>query len=305
VLKTILPKLVTLCLLLSMTWPVIGEELLQPRDDWEPQQLTTDAFPGADHASPPVVFARTSGTDEHQISNCGMLASLKETEDEDDARLYLAKVLGVTFTNLKTSAIHNASGGNGVPPAWNAPISINGPLFTAAIAGGVRVPRSTGALRLEFEGALRDNFSQTVTTTGGSQISIRANDNWSALANAWRDFSISNRLNVYVGGGVGSGGYWLDASSPDGSFASNQTPVFVWQAGGGAAWRYNDWIDLAMSYRFLDFDPINASLVQPGVGSIGTISSKMTAGELFFMLRVYDPFQWRRHLCNRNFYLPN
>jgi hypothetical protein len=30
----------------------------------------------------------------------------------------------------------------------------------------------------------------------------------------------------------------------------------------------------------------------------------MTASELFFMLRIYEPFQWAKHMRSPDFYLP-
>jgi opacity protein-like surface antigen len=151
---------------------------------------------------------------------------------------------------------------------------------------------------------LRDNFAATGFSTGGPAVNVRASDNWSLLANAWQDFPVTERLGVYAGGGVGGGGYRLTVTAPDGTAASAQPGVFTWQAGGGATLRYNSLIDLDMSYRFLSFNAASSTLTQPGVGGIGSVSSSMTASELFFMLRVYEPFQWAKHLRSRDFYLP-
>jgi opacity protein-like surface antigen len=220
---------------------------------------------------------------------------------DDASRFYVSKVLGTTFANIRISTVAPAHGPHA---AWASPSSANASLFTAALVGGVRTPWEYGATRLECEGALRDNFVATGFSASGPAVNVRASDNWSLLANAWQDFPVTERLGVYAGGGVGGGGYRLTVTAPDGTTASAQPSLFTWQAGGGATLRYNSLIDLDMSYRFLSFAQASSTLTQPGVGGIGSVSSSMTAGELFFMLRVYEPFQWAKHLRSRDFYLP-
>ena len=237
-------------------------------------------------------------------TSCIDVSRQRPRSDDESCRMYAAKILGVTFVDLKTSAMRPSQSNPAVPPAWNNATSNSGSLFTAALAGGLRVPRHFGDVRVECEGALRDNFAQASNVANQTAISVRANDNWTVLANVWRDVPLSRRLGAYAGGGLGGGGYWLDAASSNGSAASAQSAVFAWQAGAGALWKYNSLIDLDVSYRFLDLGHTDAVLREPGLGSVGTISSKMTAGELFFMLRVYEPFQWRKHLLNPDFYLP-
>ena len=217
------------------------------------------------------------------------------------SRFYLSKVLGTTFANVRITAATPPQGGHS---AWSGPLSSNASLFTAALAGGVRVPWEYGATRVECEGALRDDFRATAISAVGPAVNVRVSDNWSLLANVWQDLPITKRLGVYAGGGVGGGGYRLAATGADGSTASAQPGLFAWQAGGGATLRYNSLIDLDMSYRSLGFAAGAATLRDPGLGGVGTLSSSMTAGELFFMLRVYEPFHWAKHLRNRDFYLP-
>ena len=255
---------------------------------------------GADSgdAAPEILETRNgsqNGPDEVRLVSQAALGG------DDASRFYVSKVLGTTFANIRISTATPAQGPHA---AWASPSSSNASLFTAALVGGVRSPWEYGATRLECEGALRDNFAATGFSTGGPAVNVRASDNWSLLANAWQDFPVTERLGVYAGGGVGGGGYRLTVTAPDGTAASAQPGVFTWQAGGGATLRYNSLIDLDMSYRFLSFNAASSTLTQPGVGGIGSVSSSMTASELFFMLRVYEPFQWAKHLRSRDFYLP-
>ena len=247
----------------------------------------------------PDILETVDGSQDH--SDEVRLVSQDTLGDNDTSRFYVSKILGTTFANIRISTATPAQGPNS---AWANPSSSNASLFTAALVGGVRVPWEYGATRLECEGALRDNFVATGFSTSGSAVNVRASDNWSLLANVWQDMPVTERFGVYAGGGVGGGGYKLSATAADGSAASSQSGMFAWQAGGGATLRYNSLIDLDMSYRFLSFASASSTLTQPGLGSIGSVSSSMTASELFFMLRIYEPFQWAKHLRSPDFYLP-
>ena len=254
----------------------------------------------SDNADPaPDILKTVDGSQDR--SDEVRLVSEDALGDNDTARFYVSKVLGTTFANVRIST---ATPAHSPHSAWASPSSSNASLFTAALVAGVRSPWEYGATRLECEGALRDNFAATGFSTSGPAVNVRASDNWSLLANVWQDMPVTERLGVYAGGGVGGGGYRLTVTAPDGSAASTQPGLFAWQAGGGAKLRYNSLIDLDISYRFLSFAAASSTVTQPGLGSIGSVSSSMTAGELFFMLRIYEPFQWAKHLHSWDFYLP-
>ncbi len=42
----------------------------------------------------------------------------------------------------------------------------------------------------------------------------RQTENWSVLANVWRDFMITERIGCYGGGGIGGGGLTLEIGDP-------------------------------------------------------------------------------------------
>jgi opacity protein-like surface antigen len=291
--------LFSLCLLVTCNWTTLADDLHSTGDLFRTPVPFVDAAGQPDSA--PIHGGMADGT---SLTSVLTPVAAEAENNEDPYRFYLSKVLGITFANVRTSVAHAAQPVPGTAPAWNNPTSNNGSLFTAALAGGIRVPLEFGAIRFECEGALRDNFDQSLNPLNQTLINVRVNDNWTALANLWRDVPLTQRLGAYAGGGIGGGGYKLEAFGPGGEVASNQTAVFAWQAGGGLVWRYNSLIDLDLSYRFLDYGQVAATLNRPAADSLGSLSSKMSANEVFFMLRIYEPFQWRKHLWNRAFYLP-
>ena len=174
-------------------------------------------------------------------------------------------------------------------------------LFTAGGAGGMAFARDNGQLRLEFEGRYRDSFN-TQAFAGPLTLDLGIVDNWSTMVNAWRDFSITNRLGVYGGGGIGAGGYGFNYSltvpTPnDGIFGANRVTEFAWQAGGGVVYALHDRITLDLGYRFYAVGIGSTTLQVVSGGSVigtDTAQSYFAANELLFSLRIYEPFRrWR------------
>lgn len=205
---------------------------------------------------------------------------------EGDRRFYLSGILGSSWGTLVV----------------DEPPSINEPLFTAGGAAGVAFERESGRLRLEFEGRYRDPIGKAVEDVD-SAASVRAANGWSTLVNAWRDIDLSDRLGIYVGGGIGGGGYGslaLQGSVPAENFTvsgSGGMSGFAWQAGGGAIYEITERVTLDLGYRFfaIDSGSITATSFQSGV-PIETLSlgSGFSASELLFTIRVYEPFRgWR------------
>lgn len=220
-------------------------------------------------------------------------------------RLYASKILGLTQATLTTSVAPLGPGAaTGPAPAWSQSSSATGSLFTGAVAGGVWIPRQAGALRLECEAALRDGFDDTLQATGGPIIHIQASNTWSVFGNVWRDVSLTRRIGVYGGGGLGGGGYRLAIDSSDGFAATGQIGQFAWQAGGGLVYRYNSLVTADIGYRFIGLGTGKSPLLDSAGTQAGTLSSTMTANELLLMLRVKDPFRGLKHIRSRSFYLP-
>jgi opacity protein-like surface antigen len=205
---------------------------------------------------------------------------------EGDRRFYLSGIVGSSWGTLQVE---------------DSP-SVNDPLFSAGGAAGVAFERESGRLRVEFEARYRDPISGAFGNADSSS-SLRAANGWSTLVNAWRDVDLTDSLGIYVGGGIGGGGYKsfaLQSSVPASNFTINgsgSASGFAWQAGGGLIYDLTERITLDLGYRFFEIDSgsITATSSQSNV-PIETfgVDTGFSASELLFTIRIYEPFRgWR------------
>jgi len=197
-------------------------------------------------------------------------------------QFYLGGIVGADFATLDKFP--------------DAPATVpNQSIFTAGGTAGVRFLRESGGLRLEFEGRGRDQVVETTVADFGS-LTMRATDGWSAMVNIWRDFTIFEKLGVYGGGGIGSGGYRSTISGTGlGSLVSANDPVtnFAWQAGGGVFYEISPRATIDLGYRFFSISESTAG------GEFLTIPfdypTNFAASELLLQVRIYEPFRrWRQ-----------
>ncbi|MEI8368447.1 MAG: outer membrane beta-barrel protein [Planctomycetia bacterium] len=232
--------------------------------------------PFTDPPFTPLPSPTTSSVDER-------MPSWDDLPEGPDRRFYLASILGADFGTLSV--------GNG-PNATD-------PLFTTGGAVGIALERPQGWIRTEFEARYRDPVSSTVgdPTLGGS-ASVTARDGWSTMINAWRDLEITDRVALYLGGGIGGGGYTVafNGGFPAlGVGLSGSTAVtgFAWQAGGGASWLLTERVALDLGYRWyaVDGGPATIDATTPFFSFSDSIGTNFGASELLFSLRVYEPFR--------------
>lgn len=203
------------------------------------------------------------------------------------SRFYAAGIMGSSFATLTSSQAPSATG----------------PLFTSGGAIGLAVALPDGAWRMEIEGRARDPLvGTTVLDDAVSTSTLAASGGWSTTTNLWRDYDLTERLTGYIGGGIGGGGY---------NFGVNQQyPVqdvtvtgsgnvggFAWQVGGGLAFAVTDRITLDLGYRFFELasGSATAQVAQSGLLiDSASFDSGFSASELFFAIRIYEPFRgWR------------
>ena len=136
-------------------------------------------------------------------------------------------------------------------------------IFTAGIAGGVSLERERGRLRLEAEWLQRDFYRGAINATPGA--SLVTSKNWSVLANAWRDFMVTEKFGCYGGGGIGGGGITgfgeFDRVPATDSFTSS---AFAWQAGGGLIYEVTDQVTFDVSYRWYQVNGLLAPQIIGG-----------------------------------------
>ncbi|MFM9059879.1 MAG: outer membrane protein [Planctomycetaceae bacterium] len=192
-------------------------------------------------------------------------------------RFYLTSIVGGSF--LVVSA-------NNSPPA----------ALTGGGAAGVALERSNGRIRLEAEGRYRGpidqtylGFNQNFSPRHPNPVGIVEGKNfggWSVLADAWRDFRLSDHFDVYGGGGIGATGYESSFQQISGPIPEPATmrynTEFAWQAGVGCIWNVNDRLAVDASYRLF--------------GTGWTFTREGFAGgfprnEILISLRIYEPFR--------------
>lgn len=233
---------------------------------------------------------------------------------ENGRRWYVSGIVGASFASLTTA------GGPNSDPNWNPAVfsgTVNDTLFTGGGAIGMAIPQPAGALRVEFEARGRDLQdgveALTVTPRGGGDPftlpnQVRAADGWSTMANVWRDVRFNNRVGVYLGGGVGAGGYRLSSLAAFDVFGASadscdSVTAFAWQAGTGIFYNVSDRIALDLGYRFLGISPQNGSLYYDGPYDngtdivnvtdqpYGTLTTAFSASEVLLSIRIYEPFR--------------
>jgi opacity protein-like surface antigen len=221
-------------------------------------------------------------------------------------RFYVAGIIGDSFATLATPL-----GPDGDIPGDPSPSpAASQSLFTAGGALGLAFDALDRAWRVEFEGRGRNNLVNsrisTFDATDGLEryeFTTAAKNGWSTMVNLWRDYEVSDRWAVYVGGGIGAGGYRfsylkLNPASDYRISTSHSVSAFAWQAGGGTAYAITDRITLDIGYRFFQIANATSTAVisyapGPPVGS-EVVGSAFSASELFLAVRVAEPFRnWR------------
>ena len=218
----------------------------------------------------------------------GNAAALSVADEPGVApRFYLAGIIGASFATLTQPDL----------PEGNA--ILNQTLFTAGGAAGWAFDRPWGQWRAEFEGRGRERMQFTESDPIAGTVSLHANDGWSTMANLWRDLDITERGAIYLGGGIGAGGYRTVSSGQTlGSTLSGSTGItsFAWQAGGGAILAIDDRMQLDLGYRFFSLEPGQSDIrVTNASGTIhDTLRNQFSSSELLLTLRIYEPFRrWR------------
>ena len=225
---------------------------------------------------------------------CGCLAAAVPHAQADflslpsadaESRFYLNGIVGDSFTAISSGGFNTASGGP-VPNTGNAV----GDLLTLGGALGVSAHRPGGELRLEVESLGRGTLNDsTASVFAPQEYAVRASDSWTVMANIWREYSLTDRLGLYGGGGIGAGGYRISVDDQTVSGADVDA-AFAWQVGTGVTWSIGPRLTVDFGYRFLDLGTMSMPLALNGGAPAGNYTSAFSASEWLLSVRIYEPF---------------
>lgn len=146
-------------------------------------------------------------------------------------------------------------------------------------AFGFIIPTSKGQFRLECEGMSHDmlgvvtNSFQPPTPTFFYDVQLE--DQWSVMANLWKDIPIKDDLDAYIGGGIGTSGGTITVN--DGVvFGQGRYTELAWQFGTGFNWHASDHLTIDLGYRFVNLGTAETTLF----GGSGNYTADLTTHQL-------------------------
>jgi len=201
---------------------------------------------------------------------------------------YVSGIVGGSFMTV-------TSGGTNTAGGFDNTGTITDGAFTGGGAVGRSLPVDGGRWRLEVEGRERAALAGMTQSVGDPFFyDVDVTDGWSVTANAWRDIMLGDRWAVYLGGGLGGGGYRLTADDLI-TAGDSRVAEFAWQAGGGAIWRIAPRLELDLGYRFFGLGTGSTPLADTFAGDpAGVYTSSLSASEILLSVRVYEPLAFVR-----------
>lgn len=240
------------------------------------------------------------------------LESVAWKSSAQERRWYVSGIVGASFASLTTA------GGPNADPQWSPAAfsgTVNDTLFTGGGALGMAIPRPSGALRVEFEGKGRDlqDSTEAFTINNAAVLpnEMQAAYGWTTMVNVWRDIQVTERGGVYLGGGIGGGGYRASSFAAFDVLGASvhsceHVAGFAWQAGTGVFYNLSDRVAIDLGYRFMAIAPQNSQLYYDGPyfngtefvnvtdQPYGTLTTAFSTSEVLLSIRIYEPFRrWR------------
>lgn len=140
-------------------------------------------------------------------------------------------------------------GSAGLSNAWDNQIATVGPQYNNGINLNLKAGQyyddviGDSDIRGEIEGSYIDNDFDNIS----GDVTIYA-----GMVNGYYDFNNSSKITPYVGLGVGAA--FVEAQSS--SFTDDEQTVFAYQGMLGAAYEYDNDIDLTMGYKYFNANSV-------------------------------------------------
>ena len=210
--------------------------------------------------------------------------------DTPKRRFYITGIIGASFGTLQSGGTNTEGNFENTGGASDNLLAVGGAI-------GEAFERSNGLLRLEVEGRGRSLLAGQTNSfeppTPSYFYETRVADGWSLMANAWRDWSLTDRFGVYAGGGIGVSGYRLTVDDSVSNGYGEMTS-FAGQVGTGMTLKLTDRITLDLGYRFFGTESSSLPITVNDSGRpAGTYRSNFYANELLLSVRIFEPFSSR------------
>ena len=137
----------------------------------------------------------------------------------------------------------------------------------ADVAGlvGIGLELGESGFRVELEGGYRPSEVDSISGTSGGSGDV---DTISAIVNVFYDFGVSEKFDLYGGGGLGIANVDYDSVGPVGSSTINDDDWgLAWQLGAGAAYALNERLKLTLDYRYFNVEDLDYS-TSPNIGGV-------------------------------------
>ncbi|MFT5180375.1 MAG: OOP family OmpA-OmpF porin [Alphaproteobacteria bacterium] len=143
---------------------------------------------------------------------------------------------------------------------------------------GLGLQLGTTNWRAELEGGYRGSDVDAISGTAGSGDV----DAMTLMGNAFYDIGVTQKLDLYLGGGLGLADVDYSSVSPVGATSVNDNDLgWAWQLGAGAAYAVTDRLKLTLDYRFLNIEDLDF----PTSPSVAEVDAKYRDHAIFVGLR--------------------
>lgn len=129
---------------------------------------------------------------------------------------------------------------------------------------GLGLQLGTTNWRTELEGGYRETAVDTISgVTGTGDVDIL-----SIMGNVFYDIELSQKLDFYLGGGLGLADVDISNAGTFGGATVDENDMgWAWQLGAGAAYALNDRLKLTLDYRFLNIEDLDYA-TSPNLGEL-------------------------------------